>query len=223
MNCGLTDDVLLRWIKQNRAVDTSEASASARSTTPPTAATFVRRHSKMHLKGQPVKGRRRPGAAANGVRPEPGTELTRSSERVECTRHRSASPERARVWAAADAPRAHTFESATASPATASSLALELGLLVRTSPRDHHARRLRRLAQARCVRTLFGACPSPKRGKHRVERLKCRLTDLGRVLGNQFDLISVSSILPILHNRPDFSSNSSGLRTAPGPRCSTCV
>ena len=119
--CRLTDDVLLRWIKQNRAVDTSEASASARSTTPPTAATFVRRHSKMHLKGQPVKGRRRPGAAANGVRPEPGTELTRSSERVECTRHRSASPERARVWAVADAPRAHTFESATASPAAASS------------------------------------------------------------------------------------------------------
>ena len=52
----LTDDVLLRWIKQNRAVDTSEASASARSVSPPTAATFVRRHSKMHSKGQLVKG-----------------------------------------------------------------------------------------------------------------------------------------------------------------------
>ena len=38
----LTDDVLLRWIKPNRAVDTREASASARSTAPPTAATHVR-------------------------------------------------------------------------------------------------------------------------------------------------------------------------------------
>jgi hypothetical protein len=39
----LTDSVQLRWIKQDRAVDTTEASASARSITPPTAATPVRR------------------------------------------------------------------------------------------------------------------------------------------------------------------------------------
>jgi hypothetical protein len=46
-SASLTDGVLLRWIIQDRAVDTSGASASARSITPPAVATLVRPRAKL--------------------------------------------------------------------------------------------------------------------------------------------------------------------------------